>query len=48
VGFALGLGSPDPDLIGAVSPAGMQLRRSTVIQTIMKQFEKEKQEIKKR
>ena len=48
VGFGLCLGSRDPDLIGVVSPARMQLRRSTVIQNIVKPFEQEKHEIKKR
>ena len=49
VGWALllGIGNLDSDLIGAVSPARMQLRRPTVIQNIMKPFEQEKQGIKR-
>jgi len=34
VDFTLGLGSPDPDLSGAVSPAGVYLRRSTVVSEV--------------
>jgi hypothetical protein len=32
--FTLGFGSPDPDISGAVSPAWVHLRRSTVVSEV--------------